>query len=134
MKVISKVLLSLMLLSQVKAFAGTCEATNGWFVTTSPLQIGKTRVPGNTMIGVYDESGQIVVGFSAYSKEVGSEPSPGEQDLYQIQAVFQDHIGLQSFTWSTPYGCPRCPPDWDHLPSYIKITSEEGRLHLTCKQ
>ena len=134
MKTIAKFTFFLLLVGQAKAFAATCEATNSWLVVTHPLKIGKTRVPGNTMIDVYDNNDQLIVGFSADSEAVGTEPDPGEQDTYQIAATFQDKIGLTGFSWSTPYGCPRCSTDWDHLPSYITIESDSGTINLICKQ
>ncbi len=134
MKTLTKIAFILLLIGQAKAFAATCDATNGWLVVTQPLQVGKTRVPGNTMIDVYDNNNQLVVGFSADSNAVGTEPEPGEQDIYQIATTFQDKIGLQGFSWATPYGCPRCPTYLDHLPSSINIESNSGNFHLTCKQ
>lgn len=116
------------------AQAATCEATNGWTVGTRPLMVGKTRVPGNVMVWVHDENQEVVVVFSADSENGGEAPSPGESDPYQIAAGFTDNIGLNSFTWSTPFGCPRCAPDVLQLPSTIQIESDSGHFKLICKK
>lgn len=134
MKTITKILIALLFIGEAKAWATDCEATNGWRVEINTLVVGKTRVTGNVMVYVSDDENQTVVVFSAESNMFGTEPLPGEQDNYQIETIFQDNIGLTDFTWSKPYGCPRCPPHLDQLSSYITIQSELGSMQLVCKQ
>ena len=113
----------------------TCKAANGWTIVTTPLEIGKTRVPGNTMVEVYDEQQTVVLAFSAQSKFAGAKPFYA-LDQYKIESVFQDKLGLHAFSWHHYENCLRCGvyPQGYHERSEIKIESEYKTLNLLCEK
>ncbi len=134
---LGKMILATMIMSLgFSAKADVCESKDGWRVATNPLQVGSTRVPGNTIVLVSNPDGAVVLSFSATSEFAGKEPDLwGGIDNYLIETIWNDELGLKEFSWNHYNKCLRCSENsgW-YEQNYIKILTENKSYTIHCNK